>query len=115
MPSGNTRLLPHSPDHLRMLWRDPGVYEARTGMKIAEGVTEFLGGPEVSESFLARLRDATEADPWKDGFGIIYAAEKRVIGLCSFNGPPDADAMVEISYATAPAYRERGYAKQRVC
>jgi hypothetical protein len=62
MQSGNVRLLAHSPDHLRALRDDPGVYETQFGVGIAEGVREFLGGPEVSESFLARLRDATAAD-----------------------------------------------------
>ena len=72
-------------------------------MGIAEGVREFLGGPKVSESFLARLRDSPSADLWRDGFGVIHAAENRLIGLCSFNGPPDAEGTVEISYAIAPA------------
>ncbi len=33
-----------------------------------------------------------------------------MIGLASFNGPPDAEGMVEISYAIAPGYTSRGYA-----
>jgi hypothetical protein len=57
---------------------------------IVEGVREFLGGPEVSESFLARLRDATAADPWRDGFGVIHVPENCLIGLASFSGAPDA-------------------------
>jgi len=112
MHSGNIRLLAHSPDHLRALQKGPGVYQTRFGMGIAEGVREFLGGPEVSESFLARLRDATAADPWRDGFGVIHIAENRLIGLCSFNGPPDAEGAVEISYAIALAYTGRGYATE---
>ena len=109
---GNVRLVAHSPDHLRALQKDPGVYETQFGIGIAEGVKEMLGGPEVSESFLARLRDATVADPWRDGFGVIHVAENRLIGLCSFNGPPDAEGAVEISYAIAPAYTGRGYATE---
>ena len=110
--SGNIRLLAHSPDHLRTLREDPRLYETQIGVRIAEGVREFLGGPEVSESFLARLRDSPSADLWRDGFGVIHVAENRLIGLCSFNGPPDAEGTVEISYAIAPAYTARGYATE---
>ena len=110
--SENIRLLAHSPDHLRTLREDPRLYETQFGVRIAEGVREFLGGPEVSESFLARLRDSPSADLWRDGFGVIHAAENRLIGLCSFNGPPDAEGAVEISYAIAPAYTARGYATE---
>jgi ribosomal-protein-alanine N-acetyltransferase len=112
MQSGNVRLLAHSPDHLRALRDDPGVYETQCGVGIVEGVREFLGGPEVLESFLARLRDATAVDPWRDGFGVIHVAENCLIGLASFNGAPDAAGVVEISYAIAPAYTGRGYATE---
>src|SRR5215467_9443665 len=101
MQTGNIRLLPHSPDDLRALLGEPGVYQTRFGVGIADGVREFFCGPEVSESFLARLRDATAAAPWRDGFGVIHLAEGRLIGLCGFNGPPDAEGVVEISYAIA--------------
>src|SRR4029453_12055942 len=107
--SENIRLLAHSPDHLRTLREDPRLYETQFGVTIAEGVREFLGGPEVSESFLARLRDSPSADLWRDGFGVIHAAENRLIGLCSFNGPPDAEGAVQISYAIAPAVNSRGH------
>jgi ribosomal-protein-alanine N-acetyltransferase len=112
MESENVRLLAHSPDLLRALRENPEDYTSQFGLEIAEGVREFLGGPEVSESFLARLRDATAADPWKDGFGVIHVAQNRLIGLASFNGAPDAEGAVEISYAIAPAYTGRGYATE---
>lgn len=110
--SENVRLLAHSPDLLRALRENPGAYKSHFGLEIDEGVREFLGGPEVSESFLARLRDATAADPWKDGFGVVHVAENRLIGLASFNGAPDAVGAVEISYGIAPAYTGRGYATE---
>jgi [ribosomal protein S5]-alanine N-acetyltransferase len=112
MPSHNVRLLAHSPDLLRALRENPGAYKSQVGVEIAEGIREFLGGPEVSESFLARLREATAADPWRDGFGVIHVAQNRLIGLASFNGAPDAEGTVEISYAIAPAHTGRGYATE---
>ena len=82
MQSGNVRLLAHSTDHLRALREDSEVYQTQFGMRITEGgVKEFLGGPEVSESFLARLRDSSTADLWRDGFGVIHAAENRTLEL----------------------------------
>lgn len=79
MSSNNVRLLAHSPDLLRALREDPAAYESQAGVEIAEGIRELLSGPEVSESFLARLRDATAADPWRDGFGVIHVVHNRLI------------------------------------
>ena len=106
------KLLAYAPDHLRALLEGPRAYELQFGMAVAAGVREFLTGPEVSEAFLARLRSAVSADSWRDGFGIVQLAENRVIGLCSFNGPPDAEGAVEISYGIAPGYAGRGYATE---
>lgn len=114
MPTGNVRLLPHSPEHLLALRDDPALYEKQFGIAVAAGLSEFLGGPEVSGSFQARLRDATAPDPWRDGFGVLHAKENRLIGLASFNGPPDAAGEVEISYAIASAYTGRGCATEAV-
>jgi RimJ/RimL family protein N-acetyltransferase len=104
--------LAHTPDHLQALRDGPAVYESQFGLRVAEGLSEFLGGPEVSESFLKRLRDATVADPWRDGFGVLHLVENRLIGLASFNGPPDANGAVEISYGIAPDHAGRGYATE---
>lgn len=110
----NVRLLPHTPDHLRALHRGPGVYESEFGLAVAAGVAEFLGGPKVSEHFQARVETASAADPWRDGFGVLHLAENLLVGLASFNGPPDADGAVEISYGIAPGYAGRGYATAAV-
>ncbi len=103
-------LLSHTPEHLRLLFDGGAGYEAQTGIALAEGAAEFFGGPDVSESFEARVRVADKTDPWRDGFGVLHVDENRVIGLATFNGPPDRDAAVEISYAIAPDYVGRGYA-----
>jgi len=110
--SENIRLVAHTPEHLRALLEGTEVYERRFQVKVADGVREFLIGPEVSAEFLARLKAPTEADPWKDGFGVLHLDENVIIGFCSFTGPPDADGMVEIAYGIAAGYRGRGYATQ---
>ena len=105
-------LLAHTPDHLRALREGGDVYEHQFVIRVATGVKEFLTGPEVSESFLARLDGAVSPDPWRDGFGVVQLADKRLIGLCSFVGPPDAEGGVGISYGIAPAFEGQGFATE---
>ena len=106
------RLLSQTPDHLRALLAGADAYESRFGLRVAEGVKEFLAGPEVSAEFLERLNRASAPDPWKDGFAVVHIGDNTVIGLCSFTGPPDADEIVEIAYGIAPGYQNRGHATE---
>lgn len=112
MQSERIRLLAHTPDHLRALLDGGNVYECQFKIAVAAGVKEFLTGPEVSESFRARQREAVSADPWKDGFGVVQMEDERLIGLCSFVGPPDEEGGVEISYCIAPQFQGQGYATE---
>ncbi|MEO7165583.1 MAG: GNAT family N-acetyltransferase [Spartobacteria bacterium] len=114
MPAGNIKLRVHRPEHLRALLVGGDDYEQEFRSSVAERVKEFLAGPDVSEAFLERVRSAPAADRWRDGFGIVHLAENRLIGLCSFNGPPEKEGAVEISYAIAPSYVGRGYATEAV-
>lgn len=112
MSGSNVSLYPHTTEHLRALLEGREVYETRFGLKVAEGVREFLIGPEVSAEFLARLQSAAVADPWKDGFGVLHLADNTIIGFCSFTGQPTAEGIVEIAYGIAPGYQGRGYATE---
>ena len=112
MQTSNINLLPQTPERLRALLEGADVYERRFGIRVADGVRDFLTGPEVSADFLARLNGSAAADPWKDGFAVVHVADNVIIGLCSFTGPPSADEMVEIAYGIAPGYRSRGYASE---
>jgi ribosomal-protein-alanine N-acetyltransferase len=67
---------------------------------------------QLSPDWLARLAATTTADPWVLGFSVILAASDEVVGSCGFKGPPDADGMVEIAYAIAPAHQNKGYATE---
>jgi ribosomal-protein-alanine N-acetyltransferase len=106
------RLFQPTPAHLRAIIEGGKSYEEKFGIAVASGVPAFLVGPEVSEAFLTRLREEPAPDPWRDGFGIVQLAENRLIGFCSFNGPPDDEGAVEISYGIAPGYEGRGYATE---
>lgn len=112
MQSDRIRLLAHTPSHLRALLEGGNAYESAFAISVADGVSESLTNPEVSESFLARVREAVAADPWRDGFGIVQLKEQRLIGLCGFVGPPDAEGAVEIAYVIAPDFEGQGYATE---
>jgi RimJ/RimL family protein N-acetyltransferase len=112
MGSNQTRLLLHTPEHLRALLEGQEIYEQRFGLKVADGVREFLIGPEVSAEFLARLKSNAPADAWKDGFGVLHVADNVLIGFGGFTGPPTNDGVVEIAYGITPAYQGRGYATE---
>ena len=112
MQVANLNLLPHTLEHVRALVEGSDVYERCFGLPVANGVRDFLVGPEVSEAFRERLRAATNNDPWKDGFGVVHLADNLLIGLCSFGGPPSDDGAVEISYGIAPSYCGRGFATE---
>jgi len=112
MQSERIRLLAHAPNHLRALLDGGDAYERQFGIRVADGVRDSLTGPEVSESFRARLREGVSADPWRDGFGIVQLKENCLIGLCSFVGPPNEEGSVEIAYGVAPGFEGQGYATE---
>lgn len=112
MQSERIRLLAHTPSHLRALLDSAAAYERQFGISVADGVREFLTGPDVSDSFLARLREAVPADSWRDGFGVVHLIDCCLIGFCSFVGSPDAEGVVEIGYGIAPGFENQGYATE---
>lgn len=56
MPISTVRLFPHTTEHLRALLEDCEAYEKLFSVKVADGVREFLVGPDVSAEFLERVR-----------------------------------------------------------
>ena len=112
MPARNITLFIHTPEHLRALLEGADVYEQRFKIKVADGVREFLIGPEVSADFLARLNGGAVADPWRDGFAVLHLADNIIIGLGSFCGEPTAEEIVEIAYGIVRGYQGHGYATE---
>src|SRR5439155_14229995 len=90
--------------------KNEAAYEKLSGMRVAEGVREFL--LSASPDFFAQLQSTTEADPWKIGFAIVHKIDRIVMGMCGFTAPPDSDGVVEIGYGIAPSYQGRGYASE---
>ncbi|HYJ06708.1 MAG TPA: GNAT family N-acetyltransferase [Chthoniobacterales bacterium] len=112
MQGSSVRLFPHTTEHLRTLLESAEAYAGRFGIRVADGLRDFLIGPEVSPEFLARLNSSAEPDLWKDGFGVLLEPENILIGFCSFTGPPTANGMVEIAYGIAPGYQGHGHATE---
>ncbi|MEP6603064.1 MAG: GNAT family N-acetyltransferase [Spartobacteria bacterium] len=104
------RLIPHHPKHLLALVNSVPEYEAASGMRVAEGIRDFLlaGSPD----FFVALRHGAEPDPWKFGFAVVHKIDNVVIGMCGFSDEPDENKCVEIAYGITPAYEGRGYATE---
>jgi RimJ/RimL family protein N-acetyltransferase len=77
-----------------------------------EILTLYEGHPEVSPDWLARVRAATEPDPFLFGFAVFEHESGAEVGDAGFKGPPDAEGMVEIAYGIHPEFQGRGYATE---
>jgi RimJ/RimL family protein N-acetyltransferase len=108
------RLRPHSPADLLALIDGVAELEKRIGMRVADGLRDFLVSGDVSPAWIERLREsaATPADPWVHGFGVIHRESGAMMGTTGFRGPPDDDGVVEIGYGIVPAYEGHGYATE---
>jgi len=120
---------------LTALLQSPDEYQTLSGMRVADGVREFL--LSASPDFFVQLQNANAPDPWKFGFAIIREINNRaggsratrmgkparveepggesinvVIGICGFTAPPDSDGVAEIGYSIAPSYQGKGYATE---
>lgn len=100
------RLLPIDDAKLEGLLRDLGG-----------GLRQLCSnGPEVGDFLLPVLQQSLDfhrrvgsQPPWHSYFG-VESEEKRLVGVCSFKGNPNAACEVEIAYGTVPGFEGRGYA-----
>jgi ribosomal-protein-alanine N-acetyltransferase len=106
------QLIPFSPAHLLALIDGYQQFEKSFGLPAADGLREFFVSGEVSPTWLARLREASTADPWVHGFAVVDVESNSVVGSVGFKGPPDGNGMVEIAYGIAPGYQGKGYATE---
>lgn len=67
---------------------------------------------EVSPDWIARVRAATEPDPWTCGFTMVRREDGTAVGSCAYKAPPDAEGMVEIAYGVEPEHQGQGYATE---
>jgi hypothetical protein len=68
METKNLSLVALTPEQLRTLMTGAELYEQRYGLRMADGLRDFMVSGEVSPDFLAQLQTATEAGnmalPW---------------------------------------------------
>jgi RimJ/RimL family protein N-acetyltransferase len=57
------------------------------------------------------LKSHPEAANWWT-YLFIHEADQKLIGLGGYKGPPTEDGSVELGYAIAPAYRQKGLATE---
>jgi RimJ/RimL family protein N-acetyltransferase len=107
-------LIPFAASHARALSDSPEAFERAFGVPLATGLREFFVSDDVSPEYRARL-DAdtnTEPDPWTHGFALVHRADRIVVGMAGFKGPPGDEGVVEIAYGVAPAYQGQGLATE---
>ncbi len=108
----NLSLISHSPQHIVAMIEGVDFYTRSFGWPPANGLRDFYQSKDVSPQWLAQLKAATDADPWRHGFGVVHMASGKVIGAAGFKGPPGADGVAEIAYGIVPEYQGRGYATE---
>ena len=112
MEKARIRLIAHTPEGLRALLKGAGVPAYLEGIRVVEGVKDFLASPDVSPEYLEKLEASTAADPWRYGFAVVHMKDSAMIGMAGYKGPPGVGGVVEIAYAVVPAYEGRGYATE---
>jgi RimJ/RimL family protein N-acetyltransferase len=106
------RLIPYRPADLLALIKGVVEFRSSFGLSAAEGLREFLLGPDVAADYVDMLLSSAKADVWRHGFAVVDRETQVVVGNAAFVGPPNADGEVEIAYAIAPSSDGRGFATQ---
>jgi ribosomal-protein-alanine N-acetyltransferase len=99
-------LLALEPAEWRALGDDPPAFAAARRMDAGDAVALLREVGTNTASYLVRL-----GEPGKWGsYLAVDSRSRRIIGTCSYKGPPAADGAVEIAYFTFPGYEGQGYA-----
>jgi len=104
------RLIPYRPADLLALVEGVEAFRDSFGFAAADGLREFLLGPDVASGYIEMLISSSGPDVWRHGFAVVDRESEVVAGNAAFVGPPDDNGEVEIAYAIVPAFEGRGYA-----
>ncbi len=105
-------LIPYRPADLLALIDGAAQFRASFGYSAAEGLREFLLGPEVAPGYVEMLRSSGRPDIWQHGFAVVERGSELVVGNAAFVGPPDDNGEVEIAYGIVQAFEGQGFATQ---
>jgi ribosomal-protein-alanine N-acetyltransferase len=106
------QLRPFTPQSLLALIEGEEAFQCCFGLRAAEGLRSFFVSGEVSPQWLAQLRGAAQANPWKFGFAVIDHASGLVVGSAGFKAPPDETGATEVAYGIVPSFEGKGYATE---
>lgn len=111
LATARLQLLPAAPHLLDLLMAGPGTFTTATGLTVDEGYLEF---PEALAFASQQMQTAEpESVGWWAPWLFVHLADRAVIGLGGFKGPPDpSTGVVEFGYGIAPARRGQGYATE---
>jgi RimJ/RimL family protein N-acetyltransferase len=109
--SARLQLIPCVGDALVLLIADPAAFERVFELRLAE---QFMSFPGALESSLERMQARLDERLWWAPLIFVQQAERAVIGLGSYKGPPDKLGVVEIGFEIAPSHRRQGYATEAV-
>ena len=112
LETARLHLVPIAPQNILTLIEHPEHFQSQTGLSAAAGLREFYVSDDVSSEWLAGLRNASGADPWRHGFFVVGRGTHSAIGSAGFKGPPDPSRAVEIAYGIVPSFEGRGYATE---
>src|SRR5688572_14547837 len=104
----NLKLIPCELSHFEVILNDPNQLEQVLGVTLTEG---WLAFPEAMQPGYEYLKANLDALGWWT-YLFIHSKDKALIGNGGFAGLPDEKGVVEIGYAIAPAYRNRGLATE---
>ena len=105
-------LVVSQPQQLLALIEQPDTFERLAGFPLSPELHALYSSGAVSPQWLAALRKASTADPWRHGFFMLHRGDGLVIGSAGYKGAPDAEGVVEIAYGVAPKYQGQGYATE---
>jgi ribosomal-protein-alanine N-acetyltransferase len=103
------QLVRSSPAHLQALMAGDEQFERQFGQRVIGGFFDF---PKALEFSLRQMAEGGDQADWWAPFLILHTADRAVIGMGGYKGPPDAAGVVEIGYGIAPDYRGRGLATE---
>ena len=107
----NLILIPCELPHFQAILRDHTELASLLGVSLADDWLGFSAAKEAMQPSYDYLKANPSVLGWWT-YLFVHAADNRLIGLGGFKGAPDAEGVVEIGYAIAPAYRGRGLATE---
>jgi [ribosomal protein S5]-alanine N-acetyltransferase len=109
----NLKLIPCELQHFEAILKDQKSLEQMLGVTVFDDWFDFPGvaGIEAIRFSYEYLKANPDVLGWWT-YLFIHVKDKVLVGIGGYKGLPDEAGIVEIGYATVPAYRCRGVATE---